>query len=268
MKTDVKFSDSVSQAYQKYMVPLIFESYAIDLATRVSRQNPGSILEVAAGTGVVTKQIASRLRPDARFTVTDLNQSMLNVAMQNIHDNRIQWQQCDALSLPFDERGFDSVVCQFGAMFFPDHVRGYKEAHRVLKPNGRFYFNVWGKISENYFAQEVERALEKYFPNDPPKFMSRTPHGYFDEKRIGGELEAAGFSEIEMETINFTSKAPSPEYVATAYCMGTPLRSEIELRAANSLEKVTSYVTDALTERFGGGALEGKIQAIVISAKK
>ncbi len=268
MTSDNKFSESISLVYQNYMVPLIFESYAVDLAKRVSLQLPKSILEIAAGTGVVTKQMALRLLPEAHLIVTDLNQPMLDLAQQNIHDNRIIWQQCDALSLPFEDQKFDAVVCQFGAMFFPDHIRAYKETHRVLNPNGRIYFNVWDKISENHFTQEVEQALEKYFPNDPPKFMSRTPHGYFDVVKIRHELVAAGFSKIEIETLTHASKAPSPHFIATAFCTGTILRSEIESRAPSSLQRVTSYITDALTKRFGTGPIEGKIQALVISAIK
>lgn len=268
MTTDNKFSDSISYVYQNYMVPLIFESYAVDLATRVSRQSPASLLEIAAGTGVVTKEIASRLRSDARIMATDLNQPMLELAKKSVPDRRITWQQCDALALPFETKSFEAVVCQFGAMFFSDHIQAYKEANRVLKPNGRYYFNVWDQISENCCTLEVEDALAKYFPDDPPKFMSRTPHGYFDKKRIHSELEAAGFSKIEIETVTHTSKAPSASYIATAFCTGTPLRSEIEARAPGSLEAVTSYVSEALTKSLGKGQVEGKIQAIVITAGK
>ena len=266
MTNENKFSDSISLVYENYMVPLIFESYAADLATRVSNKSPQTILEVAAGTGVVTKHMVQRLKSDARLTVTDLNQPMLDLAKSNLHDSRITWQQCDALSLPFEDQKFDAVVCQFGAMFFPDRVQAYKEAHRVLKPKGRIYFNVWDQISENLFANEIENLLERYFPNDPPKFMSRIPHGYFDETKIRIELESAGFSEIAIETVPHIGKAPSSDFVATAFCTGTPLRSEIEKRAPNSLEKVRSSVAEALTKRFGTGPIEGKIQAFVMSA--
>lgn len=268
MAVDNKFLDSIPQAYQEYMAPLIFDPYAADMAERALAHSPTAILEIAAGTGVLTRKIALNLKPNARFTVTDLNLPMLRIAQKNIQDDRITWQLCDALSLPFEDHKFDAVVCEFGAMFFPDHVKAYKETNRVLRQNGRFYFSVWDKISENDFAYAVELALEKYFPNNPPKFMSRTPHGYFDQEMIHNELDTSGFSEIEFETLTFTSKAPAAKFVAAAFCTGTPLRSEIESRIPGGLEKATAYVTDVLVELYGSGPLESKMRAFVISAKK
>ncbi len=95
-------------------------------------------------------------------------------------DGRIEWRQADALALPFADQSFDAVTCQFGAMFFPDKVQGYKEARRVLRPGGHFFFNVWGPIADNEFADTVTDALAVLFPHDPPRFMARTPHGYHD----------------------------------------------------------------------------------------
>ncbi len=268
MTIDHQFSESIPVAYQEYMVPMIFAPYAVDLATRVSAHSPAEILETAAGTGVVTKELVSRLSPNAHLTVTDLNQPMLDLAQKMIRDSRLSWQACDALSLPFENEKFDAVLCQFGAMFFPDHIRAYQEANRVLASKGRFYLNVWDQISENEFAFEVENFLQKYFPNNPPKFMSRTPHGYYDVAKIRRELEMAGFYEIQIETVSFRSRAPSSQFAAVAYCQGTPLRLEIESRAPGALQEVTRKVADNLAERFGTGAIEGKIQALVISARK
>src|SRR5215467_646586 len=265
--TDKVFAGSVPEIYDRLMVPLIFEPYALDLAERVSKAAPGHVLETAAGTGVLTRAMASRLPAHARLVATDLNQPMLDRAMaRQAPAGRVEWRQADALALPFDDQGFDIVACQFGAMFFPDKVKGYKEARRVLKPGGRFFFNVWDKISENEFADVVTQALATLFPQDPPRFMARIPHGYHDVEKIREELVAAGFKEISIETVDGKSRASSPRDPAIAYCEGTPLRNEIEARDASRLEDATKTSAQALERRFGTGPIEGRIRAHVIAA--
>jgi SAM-dependent methyltransferase len=179
---------------------------------------------------------------------------------------RISWRQADALTLPFDDQSFDVVACQFGAMFFPDKVLGYRQARRVLKPGGRFIFNVWDKISDNEFADVVTDTLATVFPQDPPRFMARTPHGYHDVAKLREELTMAGFAQVSIETRGELSKAPSPRDPAIAYCQGTPLRNEIEARDPTGLEAATQACAQALALRFGNGPVQGRIQAHVITA--
>jgi ubiquinone/menaquinone biosynthesis C-methylase UbiE len=265
--TDKLFAGSIPEIYDRFLVPLIFESYALDLAGRLAKTDPRDVLETAAGTGVLTRAIASRLPADARRVATDLNQSMLDRAMtRQPREDRIEWRQADALALPFEDRSFDGVACQFGAMFFPDKVQGYREAWRVLKPGGHFLFNVWDRISENEFADTVTEALAAVFPHDPPRFMARTPHGYHDVERIREELNAAGFARISVDAVEDRSKAASPRDPAIAYCQGTPLRNEIEARDASRMEDATNRTAEALAHRFGRGAIEGRIRAFVITA--
>jgi len=183
-------------------------------------------------------------------------------------DGRIAWRQADALALPFEDHSFDVVACQFGVMFFPDKVRGYTEAHRVLKSGGRFLFNVWDRIEENEFADVVTAALAGVFPEDPPRFMARTPHGYHDVGRIREDLTAAGFAGISVDAVDATSTCASPRHAAVAYCQGTPLRNEIEARDALRLEEATNRATDALAQRFGKGTIEGRIRAFVVTAER
>jgi ubiquinone/menaquinone biosynthesis C-methylase UbiE len=267
LATDKMFAGTIPDIYDRYLVPLIFESYALDLAQRVTITDPKIMLETAAGTGVLTRAIAPLLPEYAHIVATDLNQQMLERAKTRQHsDHRIEWKQADALSLPFADRGFDVVACQFGVMFFPDKVRGYKEARRVLKPGGRFVFNVWDRISENEFANTVTEALAALFPHDPPRFLARTPHGYFDMERIHADVNAAGFSDISVDTVNGTSKTSSPLDPAIAYCQGTPLRNEIEARGATCLDDATKWAAEALANRFGTGEIEGRIRAFVVTA--
>jgi ubiquinone/menaquinone biosynthesis C-methylase UbiE len=265
--TDKIFAGSIPEIYDRLLVPLIFEPYAADLAGRIAGMKPQHVLEIAAGTGVLTRAIVSRLPKDVRIVATDLNQPMLNhAAAQQSTDRRLTWQQADALALPFEDRTFDVVACQFGVMFFPDKIQGYREARRVLKPNGQFIFNVWGRISDNEFADVVTEALTSVFPRDPPRFLARTPHGCHDAAKIREELTAAGFANISIDTLDARSKAPSPRHPAMAYCQGTPLRNEIETRDASRLEHATAKATEALEQRFGSGPVDGLIRAHIITA--
>jgi ubiquinone/menaquinone biosynthesis C-methylase UbiE len=265
-ETDKVFSGSIPENYDRHMVPLIFESYARDIAQRVAALSPKAVLETAAGSGVVTRAVAPVLSADASYVVTDLNQPMLDYAKakQGAH-SRIRWQKADALALPFEDAAFDLVCCQFGAMFFPDRPSGYREAKRVLKSGGCFLFNVWDRIEENVFADDVTNALAKLFPNDPPRFLARTPHGYHDTALIRSDLAKAGFTDVVIETKAAQSRAPSARHVALAYCQGTPLRNEIEGRG--DLEAATDHAASAIARRHGSGEVSAKIQAHVILAR-
>ena len=266
-ESDKVFAGAIPKFYDTLMVPLIFEAFATDMAELASAASPGSVLETAAGSGVVTRALAPKLSAEARYIVTDLNQPMLDYAASaQGFDSRIEWRQADALALPFDDASFDVVCCQFGAMFFPNRVAGYAEARRVLKASGRFVFNVWDRIEENAFADDVTNAVATVFPHDPPRFLARTPHGYHDVALIREELKRAGFTDIAINTHEKLSRAPSARDAATAYCQGTPLRNEIEARDASLLQLATDRATEAITSRHGAGPVVGKIQAHVIVA--
>ena len=268
-ESDKAFAGSIPAFYDTYMVPLIFEAYANDLAERAAAVSPETVLETAAGSGVVTRALAPRLATVARYMVTDLNQPMLDYASNKQgSDDRITWRQADALNLPFDDASFDAVVCQFGVMFFPDRVAGYAEARRVLKPAGSFIFNVWDHIDANEFAHVVTEAASSVFPDAPPRFLARIPHGYHDLELIRDELGKAGFSQVSITTLEETSSAPSPRHPAVAYCQGTPLRNEIETRDASLLDHVTDRATEAIAARFGNGPVAGKIRGHVVAAAR
>jgi SAM-dependent methyltransferase len=170
------------------------------------------------------------------------------------------------MALPFADGSFDVVVCQFGAMFFPDKPRAFAQARRVLVPGGTLLFNVWDRIDENEFAATVTEGLESLFPQDPPRFMARTPHGYHESEVITQDLATAGFTELSLiETLAARSRAASSRVAAIAYCQGTPLRNEIEARDVAALAAATDLCADALARRFGTGAVDGKIQAHIVT---
>ncbi len=267
-ENDKVFTGSIPEFYDTYLVPLIFEKYAADIAARTVAGASDAVLEIAAGSGVVTRRLAPLLSADAQYMVTDLNEAMLDhAASQQGADARLNWRQADALNLPFEDASFDAVICQFGVMFFPDKGKGYREACRVLKPGGRFLFNVWDHIEANEFAHLVTEAATAVFPEDPPVFLSRTPHGYHDIAEITDELKMAGFSNISVATLEENSVGTSARHPAIAYCQGTPLRGEIEARDASLLEYVTDKAAEVIAARFGNGPVTGKMRGHVITAE-
>jgi ubiquinone/menaquinone biosynthesis C-methylase UbiE len=268
-ESDKVFAGSIPKLYEEYLVPLIFQPYAEDLAKRLASRKLSRVLEIAAGTGVVTRQLASMLPANVSIVATDLNRPMLELAA-GIGTNRpVEWREADAMQLPFDDDSFDAVVCQFGVMFFPDKGKAFFEARRVLKPGGVLLFNVWDRIEENEFADTVIRALASLFLDDPPRFLARTPHGYHDLAAIERALQAGGFaSSSQVETVAARSTAESARIPALAYCQGTPLRNEIEARGESRLGEATDFVAAAIAKRFGSGPVDGKIQAHVVAVEK
>src|SRR5258705_2527547 len=264
--TDTVFSDSIPKLYETYLVPLIFEPYAPDLVNRLASRSLTRVLEIAAGTGVVTRTLASVLPEHVSIVATDLNQAMLDQASAAGTKRAVDWQQADAMQLPFRDGTFDAVVCQFGVMFFPEKSKAFSEARRVLRPGGVFIFNVWDRISENEFADTVTTALESVFPKDPPRFMARTPHGYHDPRVIEHDLADGGFTASpRIVTLAARSRATSPQIPAVAFCQGTPLRNEIETRDASRLDEATDIAAEAIAKRFGRGAVDAKIQAHIVT---
>jgi SAM-dependent methyltransferase len=265
--SDRVFAGSVPHLYESYLVPLIFEPYAVDAARRLSALKPTHILEIAAGTGVVTRALAATLPATAEIIATDLNQAMLDEAAAVGTARPVQWRQADAMELPFDNDRFDAVVCQFGAMFFPDKPKAFAEARRVLRPGGTFVFSVWDRIEANEFADIVIAVLAALYPRDPPRFLARTPHGYWDREAIARDVAAAGFARAaQIDTVSARSRAVSPRAPAVAYCEGTPLRGEIEARGI-PLAEATDAAAVEIARRFGSGTVDGAIRAHVVSVE-
>lgn len=263
---DKVFAGSIPEIYDAVLVPLIFEPYAADLARRLAVRRLTSVLELAAGTGVVTRAMARTLRRDVDIVASDLNPAMIDRARAVGSVRDVEWRQADAMDLPFAAGTFDAVVCQFGAMFFPDKTKAFSEARRVLRRGGLLLFNVWDRVEENDFAAVVTTSLQALFPDDPPLFLRRTPHGYFDTESIRRHLAGGGFTTLpQIATIAARSCAASPRVPAIAYCQGTPLRNEIIARGHSRLDEATEIAAEAIAKQFGRGAVNGKIQAHVIS---
>jgi SAM-dependent methyltransferase len=265
---DKIFSGSIPKLYEEYLVPLIFQPYAKDLANRLASRTLSRVLEIAAGTGVVTRHLASVLPEHVSIVATDLSRPMLDKAAEVGTNRPVEWREADAMQLPFAEGEFDAVVCQFGVMFFPGKSKAFSEARRVLRAGGVLLFNVWDRIEENEFAYTVTTALESLFPKDPPRFIARTPHGYHDLALIERDLLGGGFvSPPRFHTVAARSTAVSPRIPALAYCQGTPLRNEIEARDKSRLAEATDLAAAAIARRYGSGRVDGKIQAHIVAVE-
>jgi len=263
--SDHVFRGSIPQLYDRYMVPLFFEPYAVHLASRVSQFAPGTLLELAAGTGVLSRSLAGALPSEVTIVATDLNQPMLDHAAAR-SASRISFRQADAHHLPFPDRSFDCVVCQFGVMFFPDKLAAYREARRVLKPAGRFLFSVWDRLEENQLSFAAARAVKAFFGGEAPAFISRTPFSYFDVAQIQRELRLAGFASSAVHTVALRTAPSSPQDIALGMIQGTPLRNEIESRDPALLAKLTAAVASSLTSDFGPGPFDTRMQAHILTA--
>lgn len=264
---ELRFTGSVPEKYEQLMVPLIFQPYAEELARRARAMGPRRILETAAGTGAVTRALHEAL-PDAELVATDLNQPMLDVNSARIGSDRVRFVEADAQQLPFDDSSFDLVVCQFGAMFFPDKVRGHSEARRVLRDGGHYLLAIWDRIERNELSNAAQQALIDYFPDDPPLFMREGPFGYAEPERIESDLHEAGFDTVDIETVELRSRSPSAHDAAAALCYGTPMGVEVEDREPGSVDRVFEALHLALRPFEGPDGVDAPMAAHIVTATK
>lgn len=263
----VDFTASFAEVYDRYLVPMDFAPHAAQLSERVNANAPQSVLETAAGTGVLTRELARILPGDVGITATDLNEPMIALAQSNLHSERILWRQADALDLPFGDAEFDVVVCQFGVMFFPDKQQGFQEALRVLRPGGHFLFNVWDSFEANSKSplRIAARIVGTILDRDPVSLLSPP---YHNQAIIRSDLGAAGFVHVGVETVSGPSRAASAREAATIVCHGSRLRTHIDASDPARLQEITNAVTEALRCRFGAGPVEGATQALLLTAQR
>lgn len=264
--SDVRFTGSIPEVYDRYLGPVFFEPYAVDLAARVARLRPRNLLEIAAGTGIVTRRLLEVLPPGGRLTATDLNEPMLDIARRKIgSDPRVRWRQADALELPFGDGEFDAVVCQFGLMFFPDKPKGLSEFHRVLVPGGKLLFNVWDSLDANAHGSIAHSVIGEAFEVDAPAFYE-VPFVLSDVAEVRSLVTGAGFAGVEIETIARTGESPSAADAAIGLVRGNPCINVIMERGPEKLEDIERTTTRKLAERYGDTPLRIPTRAHVASA--
>ncbi len=264
--SDAAFSGYMPDLYERLLVPMLFAPYAEDMAARATAIGPQRILEIAAGTGAVTRELAAAL-PQAEIEATDLNPEMVSRGSQLGSGPKIRWSTADAAVLPFADARFDLVMCQFGVMFFPDRVGAFREARRVLDAGGRFLFSVWDGLENNDIPRIVSNAAAAVFPNDPPRFLSRTPYGHGDPVALERELRTAGFNSVTWEMLERRSVAPSALLAARGLSEATPLRHEILERDSTLLGSVVEKAQREIAAEFGDGSIDAPMRAFVFTAQ-
>ena len=265
LTTPASFVGNVPENYETYMVPMYMRPYAEEMGRRVARSHPKDILEIAAGTGILTECLR-RENPEANIVATDLNEDMMDHGKRVRPNVNVTWKQADANALPFEDASFDAVVMQFGYMFFEDPKVAVKEAFRVLRPGGRYVFDTWDSRDQNEIAQETYRALTDQIEPGPPGFL-HIPFGCHEEAPILENLRAAGFKEAKVERIPATSTAPSAKDAATALVFGSPLFGLIQESGRNP-ENLRDLLANALAARFGDNPLNARMQALIFEAIK
>lgn len=258
------FAGSIPEFYERHLRHAFFEPYARDLAARLD-PGAGPFLELACGTGVLTRQILARLSEMGSLVATDLNPPMLAEAQKRVAaDPRLSWRQADMTALPFPDAAFGTVLCQFGMMFPPDKAAIYREVRRVLRPGGRLLFSTWASLEENPMNQPVNEALRAFFPDDPPAFLT-VPFGFHDPALIRGLLEKAGFKAIEITPLAFECRSESAKGFAAGFVRGTPLANDLLARGAD-LAEVEAAVAVGLAELGGDTPFSCPMKAIVVEA--
>ncbi|MDF2979639.1 MAG: ubiE [Actinomycetospora sp.] len=252
---------SMPEVYARCLVPAVFRPFARELARRAAAHGPRRVLELAAGTGVVTAELLAAC-PDAHVTASDLNEAMVQLAEPRVPG--ATWRVADAAQPPFPPGSFDLVVCGFGVMFLPDRPAAYAQVGRVLVPHGRFLFSTWGTLADHGFERDLVRALERLFPGDAPTFLQRVPHGYADTARVADDLRAGGLDVVAIDTVTLEGRADGPEQIAVGYATGSPVRAE--LTRHGDLDTTVARLTAALTDIVGPGPLTAPMTAHVVEA--
>lgn len=261
------YAGNVPANYEEYLGPVLFEPYAIDIADRLTK-NAVNVLELACGTGRVTRHLLQRLSKHATLTATDLNQDMINVAASLVKDQRVQWKACDAQALPFDDETFDTVVSQFGVMFFPDKVLAMAEARRVLKPGGTFLFNTWDQLDANPRSAIIKAVMTKIMGAEAPDFLSKGPYSYFDKAVIAEHLTAAGFEDVQMEMVHKTSAYPHVDHLIKGFVDGSPLGAYLAQQPAALREATIDALRQHVIREHGTTNISCPMQAIIVQARK
>lgn len=265
-ETNISFSGSIPQLYDRYLGPVLFEPYAVDLARRVAAHTAGPMLEMACGTGIVTRQLRAHLAPEVAIVATDLSQPMLDYTRTKLAPlKNVDWRQADIAALPFPDASFATVVCQFGLMFVPDKQAAFREVRRVLRKDGMFAFNVWDSMTANPYTHLIQETLTKVFPADPPQFFT-VPFSLHDRETLRQLLTTHDFSDIQLETVTLETRSESAKALATGFIQGSPLSTALQERGA-SFEPVIAAVTAALTQLGGAAPFRSTMQAVVVTAR-
>jgi len=260
------FTGSIPDAYDRHLGPVMFEPFAAELVTRLPAGARVRVLELACGTGIVTRRLRAALHPSASLVATDLNRAMVDHARRAVGDLGVDWRVADAQALPFADGSFDLVVCQFGFMFLPDKALGFREARRVLADGGLLLVSVWQSIEANPVIAALQRLLDELFAADPPRFLD-TPYGYHERDRQRADVRAGGFENVRLDDVRLRGAGSSAGHFAYGWIHGSPLRHELVERGGDDDELVRA-ITAAFVGVVGDSPFTPELAATVITARR
>ncbi|HTQ01161.1 MAG TPA: methyltransferase domain-containing protein [Casimicrobiaceae bacterium] len=264
--THASFSGSIPEYYDHCLGPAWFDPFAADLAARLPRRPPGDVVEIACGTGLVTRQLRERLDPSVRIVATDLSKAMLDYARDKSALSNVEWCDADAMQLPFADGQFAAAVCGFGLMFMPDKHAALAQARRVLGAGGTLLLNTWDGIEANRHAAACAEVVESLFPGDP-EMRFTTPYELRDPELIRDLLAQARFEDVRIDKTCLPLGRVSARSIALGQIRGTPRSLLFEKRGV-SLDDMVDKVAAALTRVGGADPYVGTAQAVVVEARR
>ena len=268
MNTLAAFSGPIPANYDKYLGPILFEPYALDLAGRLKNHALKQVLEIACGTGRVTRHLVQLLNENGHLVATDLNPDMMKVAQEKVVDPRVEWKLADAQDLPFPDESFDHIICQFGVMFFPDKKLAFSEAWRVLKPGGFYLFNTWGSKEDNSKIAVVREVMDELFREENPDYLNKGPYSFFDEHEIRTWMELAGFKRVKIERVKKTSAFNDLESFINGFFVSSPLSAYLSGKDPQVRAEIRNRITEEMKRRFPADDHHVDLLALVCSGEK
>jgi ubiquinone/menaquinone biosynthesis C-methylase UbiE len=261
------FTKGIAENYDRYLGPAWFGPIAEDLASRLPADPGGDVLEVACGTGLMTRPLRERLDPSRRLVATDLSQPMLDYARGKLEGMAgIEWMKADALDLPFADGAFGAVACSLGVMFPADKQRVFAQFRRVMKPGGLLLFSVWDRKALNTCVRVYSDVIEGLFPGDA-EMQFDVPYTMADPARLHDLVVGAGFREPRIEKVQIEVKAPNAREIAVGQVRGTP-RGLLLAKRGVDLDEAIAKVTSALEAECGAGApFRASGQVIAVEAR-
>src|SRR5687768_13605652 len=254
----------VAIAYDRDLGHVLFKHYATDIALRATERSLRHVLEIAAGTGIVSRQLRNALPKDALLTAIDISDSMMDVARAKfLPHEQVTFQIADATALPFDDEAFEAVVCQFGVMFF-DKDAAFREVHRTLKRGGKYLFSVWDSRHYNPFASVTFEVMKRFFPSNPPQFLEQ-PVSCFEIDPIKEALIRSGFGQIAIRV----QRREHDLVDVMAFARGlvfSPVIEEIREHGEGDPERIVEALAEALTRAYGANPTRYPMQAILFEA--